>query len=242
MGRSIVLLTLVAGCSFSTSVTPENTPGVDGPPIDTPQCAGTDSDGDGINDPCDACPNDNPNDSDNDGVCNSADACGLGPDNVDGDSDGVADACDDWPCGAKPAAPAATVMWDTSNENVTLSMIDIAATNARLAVVDAGATFSVEATYSIVDCQCPNCIDQIEIGFHTIGKAACLYNGNPNGAGNCTVATTGNATRTLTAPATPGTYQLRFNRGNDNSCQNNGAWWANVPPEAGNTFAIVCVK
>jgi hypothetical protein len=75
-----------------------------------------------------------------------------------------------------------------------------------------------------------------------IGKAACLYNGNPNGNGNCTVATTGMSTQMVRAPTTPGVYQLRFNRGNDNSCQANGDWWADVPPPAGNTFALVCVR
>jgi hypothetical protein len=115
-------------------------------------------------------------------------------------------------------------------------------TAGQRAVVNAGQMFAVAARYSIVDCQCPGCIDQIEIGVHTVGKAACLYNGNPAGGGNCTTPTTGTASRMVTAPTTPGVYQLRFNRGNDNACQNNGAWWANVPPGAGNTFALICVK
>ena len=240
MWRWIVVL--AASCSFSTTVTSESVPSDgDGPPVDSPKCAGTDSDGDGVNDPCDACPNDNPDDSDGDGVCNSADTCAQGPDNKDADSDGIADACDDWPCGVKPAAPSAVVTWVSGAENVTLSGIDISTAGQR-AVVAAGAMVSVTAGYNIVDCVCPGCIDQIEIGFHTSGKAACLYNGNPNGNGNCMTPTTGVATRTITAPATPGVYELRFNRGNDNSCQNNGAWWANVAPGAGNTFALVCVR
>lgn len=120
-------------------------------------------------------------------------------------------------------------------------MIDVA-DDGQLAVVAPSASFDVTASYSIVDCQCPGCIDQIEIGFHTVGKATCLYNGNPNGNGNCTVATTGMQTRSLTAPATRGQYELRFNRGNDNSCQTNGMWWAGVAPGAGNRFAYVCVN
>jgi hypothetical protein len=128
----------------------------------------------------------------------------------------------------------------TSNENVTLSMIDVANQDQR-AVVTPGASIAIKAAYSIVDCQCSGCIDQIEIGFHSIGKATCLYSGNPNGNGNCQVATTGMTTRTITAPAQPGVYELRFNRGNDNSCQDNGMWWANVPPGDGNKFALVCV-
>lgn len=240
--RQLAVLVCVVGCSFSAGVpSPQNAP-VDAPeiPVDTPMCAGPDRDGDGVNDPCDACPDDNPDDSDGDGVCNSADVCPAGRDDEDTDGDTIADACDDWPCGVKPAAPMATVMWDTGNENITLSMIDVA-TSGQLAVVTAGTQFTVAARYSIIDCQCPGCIDQIEVGFHTIGKAGCIYNGNPAGNGNCTNATTGNGNRTVTAPMTPGVYELRFNRGNDNSCQNNGAWWANVPPGAGNTFALVCV-
>jgi hypothetical protein len=241
MRRFVVLLCLSA-CSFDKVVSStDDAPVIDAPPPDMAVCVGPDSDGDGVNDPCDACPQDSPDDSDGDGVCNSVDKCPMGPDDEDADGDMIADACDDWPCGVKPAAPAASVTWASDNENVTLSMIDVQAAGQR-AVVNAGQMFAVAARYSIVDCQCPNCIDQIEIGLHTIGKAACLYNGNPAGNGNCNTPTTGDATRMVTAPATPGVYELRFNRGNDNECQNNGAWWANVPPGAGNTFALICVK
>jgi hypothetical protein len=241
--RRLAVLAGLAGCSFSLSVTAEQDVPIDAPDIvvDTPICAGPDRDGDGVNDPCDACPDDSPDDSDGDGVCNSVDACAEGPDNVDADGDRIADACDDWPCGVKPASPAASVTWASGNENVTLSAI-VVATAGQRAVVAANAMFPVKSDFSIVDCQCPNCIDQIEIGFHTIGKAGCLYNGNPAGSGNCNTPTTGDDTRMVRAPTTPGVYELRFNRGNDNSCQSNGVWWANVPPPAGNTFALVCVQ
>lgn len=239
--RQLAVLAGLVGCTFSASTDPQNVP-VDTPVVvDTPMCAGPDRDGDGINDPCDVCPDDSPNDSDGDGVCNGVDVCAQGPDNIDTDNDTIADACDDWPCGVKPAAPPAMVVWDTGNENVTLSAINVASMGQR-AVVTANTMFAVQSSYSIVDCQCPGCIDQIEIGIHTVGKAACLYNGNPNGNGNCTVPTTGTATQMVRAPATAGVYQLRFNRGNDNSCQSNGMWWDNTPPGAGNTFAFVCVR
>lgn len=246
MSRLAVILGLVAGCSFDTALPAmgDDVPAVDAGLADAPACPGIDTDGDGVNDPCDACPTDNPDDSDGDGVCDGVDTCPTGPDSADADGDGIPDACDDWPCGAKPNAPPASVAWTTPNENVTLSSIAVQAMGQR-AVVTAGQTFAVAAHYSILDCQCPNCIDQIEIGLHTVGKAACLYSGNPvgNTASSCNdAATTGDATRNVTAPATPGVYELRFNRGNDTSCQNNGDWWDDVPPGAGNTFAIVCVK
>lgn len=222
--RRFAVLAALAACSFDKAVSSPNA-GDDAPVVDAPPPP-----------PPDAC-----DDSDSDGVCNLVDQCPLGPDGDDSDGDALADACDDWPCGVKPASPAASVTWETGNENVTLSMIDVEAAGQR-AVVTAGQMFAVAARYSIVDCQCPNCIDQIEIGMHTVGKAACLYNGNPAGSGNCNAPTIGNATRTVRAPTTPGLYQLRFNRGNDLSCQDNGAWWADVAPGAGNTFALICVK
>ncbi len=240
--RRIAVLLGLASCSFTPGALPQSSPqdAQTDVAVDIAACPGPDSDGDGVNDSCDTCPDDNPDDPDGDGICTSVDVCLAGPDNADMDGDTLADACDDWPCGAKPPAPMDTVMWDTTNENVTLSQINVAA-SGQLAVVAASSTFSVAAGYSIVDCQCSGCIDQIEIGIHTIGKAACLYNGNPNGNGNCTAPTTGTGTRTVTAPAVPGVYELRFNRGNDTSCQTNGTWWNNVPPDAGTTFALVCV-
>lgn len=238
-----LLVALLASCSFAPGALPGTsaTDATADSAFDTPACVGLDSDGDGVNDPCDACPNDSPNDPDGDGVCTSVDSCPAGPDDADEDGDSIANACDDWPCGEKPAAPPAIVTWATANENVSLSTVDVSSMGNR-AVVDASSMVSVSASYSIIDCQCTGCIDQIEVGFHTIGKAACLYNGNPQGGGNCSTPTLGVQTRMFMAPSTPGVYELRFNRGNDSSCQANGAWWANVAPGAGNTFALVCVQ
>jgi hypothetical protein len=207
---------------------------------DTNPCVGPDGDGDGKVDVCDPCPLDSPDDPDGDGVCTAVDRCLAGNDDNDDDGDSLPDACDEWPCGAAPTAPPATVTWATGNENVTLSNITVAGTGQRV-VANPGQVLAVSATYSIVDCQCPGCIDQIEIGLIPGGKHGCLYNGNPGGA-SCNTPTSATAMRNVTAPTTPGTYSLRFNRGNDSSCQGNGVWWANVPPAVGNTFAILCVR
>jgi len=116
-----------------------------------------------------------------------------------------------------------------------------------LITVTPNATFTVSAGYSIIDCICPNCIDQIQIGLVPGMRKVCLYDGNPNGGpnNNCMTPTTGTATRTLTAPAMPGVYEVRFRVGQDNDCDGSNndhlGWWTNVPPDPLHTVARVCV-
>lgn len=247
MRAVVVLVSVLAGCGFqgtagnSGAIDAGDGPRTPDAPLEAGACTtGPDGDGDGKVDDCDPCPLDNPDDPDGDGVCTTADLCTAGNDTDDADSDSVPDACDDWPCGAKPPSPGSTVMWVTPSENVTLSGIDVA-TQGQLIVATPGQVLAVTATFSIIDCQCAGCIDQIEIGFIPGGKDTCLYSGNPAGNGNCLIPTVGAQTRNVTAPTTAGTYDLRFNRGNDNSCQANGVWWDNSPPGTGNTFAKLCV-
>ncbi len=233
-------LVLMAACSFEApGAVGDAAPGQpDAPPG---SCPGPDGDGDGTADACDPCPLDAPDDHDGDGVCTAADRCLAGDDTVDTDADGTPDACDDWPCGVKPTGPASVVTWMTPNENITLTNINVAG-QGRLVVAAAGAALTVSASYSIVDCQCTGCIDQIEIGFAPGGKQACLYNGNPAGNGSCLLVTQGSQTRTVIAPSTPGVYPLRFNRGNDDECDSDMDWWDDVEPGADRTFALVCVR
>jgi thermitase len=56
----------------------------------------TDSDGDGIYDPCDVCPHDPDDDLDEDSICGDLDNCPdeYNPDQADSDNDGVGDICD----------------------------------------------------------------------------------------------------------------------------------------------------
>src|SRR2546421_11103620 len=56
----------------------------------------------------------------------------------DEDHDGVCDAVDDWPCGPKPTAPAATVMWDQANsmgQHMTMSVSNTMVNGATLLAV-----------------------------------------------------------------------------------------------------------
>jgi hypothetical protein len=100
--------------------------------------------------------------------------------------------------------------------------------------VAAGATFTVKADYSLTDGG--NNVDQILIGIGVPSTAlACLFDATVTGGG-----AHGNATVTLTAPTTPGTYTLRFHYGQDYSC--NLSWWTvNGAPTSDTDFAAFCV-
>jgi len=257
MRRRAAWLVVIAGCTFSV---PSHAPPGDGTVPDTPTdgrdvrpdtdpCTGPDGDGDGVADACDPCPADSPDDPDGDGVCSSVDACPGGDDHADADGDAVADACDDWPCGPKPASPPASVTWEQPGERVTVSNVSVTGPGVtgqdRLYVASTGQFIAFSARYSIIDCACPNCIDQIEIGLVPGGKQGCIFNGNPagNNANTCDdQATTGVASLALTMPETPGAYPIRFRRGNDNMCNSSPQWWDEVEPGPDETVAIVCVR
>jgi hypothetical protein len=171
---------------------------------------------------------------------------------VDASPDGGADALPDGGVDASPdggvdaspdgggcadlqpiAMPVSASEWTVS---ITATSIN---GGANVAVLAPGATFSLQVDYTIADCTCPTCLDQIEIGFVPgNGYAACSYDGQPGCA-----TTTGRHTSTLTAPATAGRYAVAFDRGQDWSCQYQGhtAWWNGVPPSE-HTIAAVCVQ
>lgn len=215
--------------------------------IDDPQLVG--AEGDAAGPPGDVLAIDACVDSDGDTVCDAVDTCATADDLVDTDADGVPDGCDDWPCGAKPAAPLAHVTSShQSNQlstTITLSDTMLAAgsfgngAQGQFMVASPGATIALMTRYSIVDCICPGCRDQIEYGFagHRLG---CLYDANPQGNGECALETTGAVTRTFTAPTTPGAHELRFNLGQAFECGDTTGWFS--PPASSLTIAHVCVR
>jgi hypothetical protein len=258
MCERIAWLVVLTGCSFSISA---NEPPGDGRQTTSPsdvgepiECVGPDRDGDGVVDMCDPCPFDNPDDPDGDGICTSDDRCPAGDDRDDEDGDGVPDACDDWPCGATPASPPASAMWTnshpTTNATEYVTVSEVALTGlvqigpGALYVATPGQRATFRAHYEIMDCVCPGCRDQIEIGLVPGGKQGCIYNGNPVGDNLNTCddqPTSGMGSVNLMMPTTPGLYPVRFRRGNNDECSANANWWDNVVPGPGETVALVCV-
>ena len=166
-------------------------------PVTTAQvdaaCPGGDGDGDRLNDACDPCPADADNDVDGDGVCGDV---------------------DDWPCGPRPSLPTFPSWNNGLLETVMVGHADIE-DDGPIRLVAPGQVLTVRAGYSIFDCACTNCIDQIQVGLSTV---------------------------TLVAPMAPGRYDLRFRRGNDTTCGTGADWWDNVVPDANTTFGAICVR
>ena len=160
----------------------------------------------------------------------------------DDDSDGVCNAVDTWPCGPQPPSPGDPVTLDdvfmTDHQTTTLSGASLGAGKHR--VVAPGATVTVSASYSVLDCICTGCIDQIQVGLVPGTLKKCIYDGNPP----CGSSTTGASNVTLTAPTTPGVYDVRFRIGQDYSCNGNDGthtgWWVSAPA-ASTTVAKICV-
>lgn len=191
-----------------------------------------DRDADGQPDACDPCPDDAPDDSDGDGTCDSSDVCPGSDDRADEDADGIPDGCDDWPCGTRP-----TIGLPLTRDEATITSLSIDG-GGNTAVVMAGSTMSWVLGYSIVDCGCTGCIDQIEVGLVPGRREFCAYDGNPS----CATASTGSRTRSAAVPMASGLYDVRFFRAQDNGCNAMGRtdWWLGVPP-ADNRIGVICV-
>ena len=122
-----------------------------------------------------------------------------------------------------------------SNGAVTLKNIAINGGSVT-APVAPSSTITVRLDYTILNHGCPNCIDQIEIGYGNAAPTQCIYNGIPGVAPGVS----GSKTFTVTAPATPGVYNLAFDRSEGFTCEQalaGGKWW-NGP----NTFAMISVQ
>jgi hypothetical protein len=211
MGRLLLIATLVGGCSFVHGAgNGDGTSNVDAPAQQHPDAAKPPPD---AVLPPDACP--------------------------DADHDGVCDAVDTWPCGPLPTAPTANVSDKPMGANLTMSTIDIS-TQGQLVVATAGASLSLSMHFTLSDNRCPMCIDQVEVGWMqgTTGpRSGCAWDG---GVPNPGMINQNVNSFTITAPTTPGQYDLRTNIGQNTSC-GNGSWWVGEVPAAATTIAILCV-
>lgn len=182
-------------------------------PVDLDSClVGPDSDGDGVTDACDVC-------------------VGF-DDGADDDGDGVADACDDWPCGIRPVISGLV-----SGNSIVVSNVDIAEQGNTIAL-HADEPFELEFDWTLNDEECPNCIDQVEIGFTRTGRIDCVYDSNPppeGASGNARIAEV-----VLPAEAV-GIYELRFALGQGFSCDNEDSDWFGDEPGEEHTVGVVCV-
>ena len=149
----------------------------------------------------------------------------------------------DWPCGGKPTPPPATVTHDdvVNANHTTITLTNSKLNGGALVVTTPGAALAFSTSLSIVDCICPTCIDQIEIGLVPGPRLACIYDANPTPS-VCNVPVTDNATRNFVAPATPGMYELRFRLGQDYACNMHPSWFEDIPPGPDTTVAYVCVQ
>ncbi|HEY4178542.1 MAG TPA: hypothetical protein VGM90_16960 [Kofleriaceae bacterium] len=222
--RCLAIVVVLAGCGFQVSggqTAVDDQPGDDQPPPPDTQTV--------IDAAIDAAIDAPP-----------IDAC------VDDDGDGVCNVDDDWPCGPKPNAVGSPIAWMNTNgqgktEVTQVSNTKLGGGNANLYVVAPNTSFNLVADYSIYDCICPGCIDQVQIGFATdatyTDAPKCLYSGTLSG--NCMTAKTGNQTVSLKAPGSSGTvYDVVFGRAQANSC--GGGWWPGMPAP-NTTVAKVCV-
>lgn len=94
-----------------------------------------------------------------------------------------------------------------------------------------GASIVVEFDYTIVDVACPSCIDQIQVGIVTLDGSGspqdCAYDGIPGAVG-----VTNAGAVVLTAPSSPGTYYIAFDRSQHFSCSlanAGGNFWNGIP-------------
>ena len=127
-----------------------------------------------------------------------------------------------------------------SGNDLTIILSNSKLAGMPLAIAAPGASVALTTMYSIADCICPNCIDQIEVGMAPGVRAGCVYDANPTMA-SCMTPTTGMATFPIIAPTTPGAYEIRFNLGQAFACGTTPNWFAQAP-SAATTVAVLCVR
>lgn len=158
----------------------------------------------------------------------------------DDDGDGVCNEDDDWPCGGKPDAPPAsvTLVVNDGKTRVTITLVTLDIQGQR-AVARPNENLQLTFTFSIRDTACGgNCRDQIEVGWVPGNRLGCPFDNavdKQDGAA-------GVRTTSIRAPNQVGVYDLRFDLGQNYSCNHDGAntWWNGEPP-ASQTIAKLCV-
>lgn len=222
MRRACLLAVLLAACSFSS---PEVAPG-DGAP------------GDGSGSGSDAplpCAGDG--DDDGDTVCNAADKCPGQDDRADVDGDGSPDGCDDWPCGLKPDDPGGTMLDGDLGSGRGWGAEDIQIGNMRRLVVAPGAAFTARFDWWVLlNCVGSTCPAQIELGYGST-RSGCIFDGIVDDFDRFD----DRFDMQLTAPPTPGVYELRLNAGRNAECGDGESWYGGDPGES-STIAVLCVR
>ena len=196
-------------------------------------------------DQCQGCPT--AGDQDGDGVLDTEDNCLLmvNPHQEDSDGDGRGDLCDlFWLDGHTPLH----VNGDMNFGGLELRNTELNDEGSTVESIQAGASFTVSFSYSVVGdaCNyCPGCITQYSLGVSTasscIGPSEdfdCFYSGRSG----CYGTRTGTETITLTAPTNPGMYFLTPRRSWHYSCgQAEADGWLTPVTDPSKAAAAFCV-
>lgn len=105
------------------------------------------------------------------------------------------------------------------------------------AVVSSGQPVTLTLNYQVWNATaCPNCVNQVVVGINATA-ADCAYDGIPG----LSPGVTGSKTMTLTAPTTPGTYEVRYKTILDFTCTAAKAGYNASPPGTHNAIGTIVV-
>ncbi|HEX7703147.1 MAG TPA: hypothetical protein VF403_20555 [Kofleriaceae bacterium] len=161
---------------------------------------------------------------------------------ADDDGDGVCNTVDDWPCGAKPAALATSIMLTDNGGQTQFKLSSIALDGqGTLVVANHGSNLRIQMSYAATDSACTDCQDQLEVGWHPTGaRLGCILDRDVLNDGNAHTGTI-NDTQ-FTAPDPHGTYELRIQIGQKIHCDDGGnVWYGGSEPGVDGVIAKLCV-